>query len=41
VAWSDTSVTVRLNRADMSGEAYAFVVDADGQVHELGAIGSW
>lgn len=40
-AWSDGAVTIELNQGRLSGEAYAFVVTTEGQIHELGAIGTW
>jgi hypothetical protein len=42
-AWADGSITVTLNKGDMStGEAaYAFVVKTDGTILERGLIGAW
>jgi hypothetical protein len=42
-AWADGSITVTLNKGNMStGEsAYAFVVKTDGTILEHGSIGAW
>jgi hypothetical protein len=42
-AWSNTSITVTLNKGDQTAgqTAYAFVVTTDGTILELGSVGEW
>jgi len=41
VSWQDDRIVIRLNHGRLTGDAFAFVVTASGQIIEQGRIGSW
>jgi len=40
-AWEDEAIAIRLNRGQLGGPAYGFVVTTEGQIIELGSVGDW
>lgn len=40
-SWSDSQIDITLNRGQLSGAAYGFVITTDGDIVELGELGAW